>query len=593
MFNLLIGKLALPFILLIVLASVFAVALLCYLGLLFYYRNRDEIKYNLKKSEKGREKRKQEKILKRQAEKDKKSKYRDAITSADFDKIKKRYLLSVIIKSVICGISFGLFVVGLLLLILKLQGIPFNIGYYILIGVICAILCGGITFLIFKPTNKKVAKAIDNDYTLKERVQTSLVFSRENGAVVQLQRDDANEKIANLPKTGIRFSKVWQYFLIGVLSVALIVTALFIPAKTVEGETPDPGIDNPTSEITEYTIVGVREIIENVKLSNLDEETKGSTVDALERFLASLEDYFNRDEEMSLNIVYNIISQTEDIITGATSFARISNALLNAEQTTLANILLRGGESYKKYSIKEFNQTRDFYTSRLEIIDSAIAEAVTDFRKEFILTISDGLVDKLNASATAIVGAISSCGVATTEALYESIVYFATDLSLCAVDVVAGAFDDVGVQGALDVLVNDLNSEISPELAVQSYYYSVNAYISSRLKTLFGIPQDDNPGGSGDDDDNPGNNPGDDDDNTSDNQGSGGYGDGTIQYPSDDQVYDPRTGKTPKYSEVLGDYYAMVQEYLQENGEAGDDRTLTDEQRKIIEAYFNALFGAE
>ena len=135
---------------------------------------------------------------------------------ASFKKIKKKFLVFAIIKSLICGVSAGLFAVGAVLLALKLAGIPIHGGYYALIGVCVASVCFGIVFPFMRLNDLKVARKLDKDYALRERVETMVAFEKDGGDIAILQREDAQTKLENLPKKKPDFKKLWQYILMPV-----------------------------------------------------------------------------------------------------------------------------------------------------------------------------------------------------------------------------------------------------------------------------------------------------------------------------------------------------------------------------------------
>lgn len=603
MFKLLAAGWAIPFILLVILCVFLAIAVFCCLRMYFLYGSSEKMKYSLKKVENARVKRQKALLAKKQAAQEKKSKYKDAIISENFAAIKRKYLIKAIIKSCICGISSGFFAVGLLLLIFKLQGILFGILYYILVGVVCALLCGGITFLLLRPTNKKVAQSVDEEYALNVRVQTSLVFSRNSGTVVEMQREDANEKLAALPKSKIRFSKVWQYILIAVVSVALICTAFFIPGKTVIGVTPGDDPDNPKVDFDEYTIKGVNTIIGNVKKSKLDDTSKDSIVAALEDFKEDLEAYKDRVEDVPVSRVEAVISQVDGIVAGATSYALLVNPLLVAKEDLLADLFIDGAESYKIFNVIDYEEVKTFYTQKYSATENAMASSLSELRESLQIGLADGLADKLNEISAAMTAALAASGISGEDPLFIATDEFAKALSDLADEtenMSAGEEEDAAVQEAISDLFSECSTNLAVSMSDQAYYYAMDTYVSRSLKKLFGLPDDyeqgndpSGPSGSG--------SQGGDDDGSGSGHGGGGTGD--VMYGSDDEIYDPRTGEYRKYGDILNEYYAEVQQYLnQERSKLNTDSSLSEDEKKakteqldelqrIVTAYFDALFS--
>ena len=103
-------------------------------------------------------------------------------TSNKFNTIKQKHVIGAVVKSAVCGLSLGLFAVGVLMLSLKLSAIMLAAWCYVLVGIGAAAV-GGVAFflLLFNPSDKEVAKRTDNDYELNERVQTSLEYADQSG----------------------------------------------------------------------------------------------------------------------------------------------------------------------------------------------------------------------------------------------------------------------------------------------------------------------------------------------------------------------------------------------------------------------------
>ena len=177
--------------------------------------------------------------------------------SDKFDQIQKKHLMWAIVKSGVCALSLGLFVTGMALLALKLSGVSLAAGYYVLIGLGVALLSGAAFYwLLFRPTAKKVAKRTDDDYELHERVQTALAYRDKSGTLVELQREDTDEKLKSLPPRKFSFARIWQFCLIALVALAVGVAGITVPEK-VSGDTfVDP--DSRPRTVTAEELAGVR-----------------------------------------------------------------------------------------------------------------------------------------------------------------------------------------------------------------------------------------------------------------------------------------------------------------------------------------------
>ena len=115
------------------------------------------------------------------------------IMEKNFLRLKTKYVLMTVLKSVIFGLSCGLLAVGAVLLPLKLKSINIHFGFYILIGVGAALLFGGALFgILFKLrlSDVSIAKKLDKDYKLNERVQTVVEYGEDQSDIVSLLRED-------------------------------------------------------------------------------------------------------------------------------------------------------------------------------------------------------------------------------------------------------------------------------------------------------------------------------------------------------------------------------------------------------------------
>ena len=480
----------------------------------------------------------------------------------NFEKIKKKTLLKAVIKCAVCGVSFGLFAVGATLLALKLIGIPLAFYFYIAIGVGAAALVGGLTFLIFKPNEKKLAKQLDEKYGLGEKLQTALVFQSEQGAVIEMQRQDADERLASLPKQGFNLAKalpdIWQFILIAVLALSIALAAFIIPANYAQGSEDSGGGGGVQQEIPfvmrdEY-LDGLEELIENVKASDLDNNLKASIVTLLKRFENNL---FIADYVSDVNSLLNsTISNIDKLITNAYSYVQIATALAHYDQYDFAKVIAESVRIYRTLRFVEYSEVEEYAQTCSDKIYEIIAKELNPVFEE--------LKDKENVGNTPalIFTAISASKVSSSDNLYQ--LFFTLARGLASED---GLSSGTKVQ---------FEFNLADELARQSYMRVMRLYIFNVLTALFDLPAPTDPDfmpeePSGDDDE--------DDDNKT-NQG--GYG--TGDWKNNAQVYDPRTGQYGNYMDILEDYFALVDEMLR-------SPDLTEEQQKIIDAYFQILFS--
>lgn len=503
--------------------------------------------------------------------------------SDNFYKIKKKHLVWAIVKSLICGISFGLAIVGILLLALKLSAIDFAVLYYVLIGVGAAILGGGLAFLLlFRPTDKKVARRTDDDYKLNERVQTTLAYSDREGTVIQLQREDTEEKIKTLPRRKFSFARIWRYCVVLVVALAIGAAGIFVPAKEAEGDVfVDP--DSTPREVTEFERAGVRELISDVQNSYLKDELKSSVVVVLEQLLSDL-DVVNTVGTVA-HAVNTAIDNSGFILSSTLSYIKIGEAL-EAEQPYLNQAVTNGGNVYQYYMLTTSDEARAFYLASYDAANPKVINGINAIHNNLAVSESGELSTRLSNISSAVSTALDASLVSTADSLYNLLESFAGSLSSVKADIDRGTAVSEA-QNAINDIITPFIVNLTREVSTQAYNAAMKVFVSNRLKIIFGyLPLElpiidtakpdmdiDTPG-SGD-------NPTPDPD---DPPVPPPPIDPEQRFGSDDEIWVPGIGYV-KYGEVIDDYYNLINQYLR-------SEELTEEQKNMIRTYYDILFGS-
>lgn len=512
--------------------------------------------------------------------------------SENFKRIKRKYLIGALIKSLICGVAFGLIAVGAVLLALKLSAITLDAVWYILIGVGAAIVGGGLAFICFRPTNKKIATMLDNEFALEERVQTSLEFSGKEGTIIELQRADAEDKLKSLPKSKPKFSRIWQVCLIAFISVAIAVTAFVIPAAQAQGpgDGPEGPIDPPV-EIKETDLMAVRNIIEDVQKTDIKDEVKAAAVNELEELLIKLEDV----EKLSqlTTAINGTVTYINDLFNGANTFESYHEAIVDVGLKALSEVIYYGGNSYKTATMMTYEDLEDFYEEREDVTRNKMEKQMDALRESLKVSVNAGLAKNIFSVINSVQTAISTVEVVEGDplcialndfvaALMEEYMYVdsITPEQLPEDEVGGGALEgpDFEIQDKLDDIFANLSGSLARELMSQSFHGATRRFICNRLKYIFGLGGFEEPdpalGNSGTGS-RPGEyNPGD------------GVGSGEDRGGTDDEIYDPRTGTYRKYKDILQDYKDIVDEQIA-------DGKLTPEQEALARAFFEYLKKVE
>ncbi len=123
--------------------------------------------------------------------------------SVKFSKIKRTQLLRAVVTAVSAGLSAGFLAVGAVLLAWKLGAFSLSAGAA---AGICAGICVGVAALIglplffaLRPSDEKIARRLDAEHGLNEKIQTMVEYGNREGEMVALQRADAAERLERLP----------------------------------------------------------------------------------------------------------------------------------------------------------------------------------------------------------------------------------------------------------------------------------------------------------------------------------------------------------------------------------------------------------
>lgn len=500
--------------------------------------------------------------------------------SESFKKLKKKFLRAALIKSAVVGVFSALLTVGILLLILKPNAIALHWGFYLLIGAGAAALAFGATFLFTRPTNKKVAKRLDADYALHEKVQTMVEFQDQEGDMLRLQRENTSEILKTVPRKRPSVKRLWQYILIPVLACAVFVTSIVIPAAKKEYIPPVDGY-----EITNWQETALAQLIGEVKTSALEDPVREPVVQALESLLSTLKK--TNTGAVMRNEVISAVKKVDDTVAGANSYRDIVIGLAKTEEmkdfsTSITNAVA----SYKNNDkINSMAQV----TSRAQESDQKISAALSAYTTEFTarfdeLTERQPIVESLNSFLTQFNTTMANVTTVSEDKLYVAL----SDLSAAFGEIVQNGeyYESGALKEYIAATCADYVAAASIALEPQVYNCLMDEFIRNRLSEIFGISVSQFPstelvlpGGTGSGDESGG-----DDDPSH----SGGLGDGDIKYGSDDLVYDPNESEHVQYGSILDRYQTLYLNYFNDETTSA---LITDEMKSYISQYFNILYG--
>jgi hypothetical protein len=497
--------------------------------------------------------------------------------SDSFKKIKCKFLLNTALFSCLLGLCAAMFSVGAVLLILKLCQLKLALLYYILIGGGAFLIVFAVWFLTHFPTNKKIAKHLDENYGLGERVQTMLEFSGVDSDLTIMQREEAAERLAALKAKRPTLKKVLCSALCVLVSVGMLLAGVLVPEREkVQPVEPDePEEQEPDFEITNWQVTALNQLMDEVNASDLDESVKTSCVATLQSLLDGLQE--KQTESVMKVAVRAAITLISGIMDGANSYSKICTQLQTKSAVSgLSTPISSAVIAYRA------DGTSISQLSQVEQISATLSENISPILSEGVKFLSDGtvglrgnnLTNKLKTYTEALTTVLADSGVAETDGLYGAVSSLNAGFNTVISSISVGGYTVAALQNLVVVACNGFATEATEALSVQAYNYVMGDYINARLVSIFDISDDADDNTSSDDQSG-----GEEEKNS-----SGGYGDKNENYGSDDLIFYPDEETYVKYGEVLDAYFAKMQEIIS-NGD------LSEELVKYIGNYFDILYS--
>lgn len=492
-----------------------------------------------------------------------------------FNELKKKYAVITLLKSLIAGAFFALFVVGVVLLGVKLGAARLAWYYYLIIGLGSFAGAFGLTFLLTRYTDKSLAKHLDEEYGLNEKVQTMVEFAGQDGDVLALQREDTERTLENLPKKKITFAKIWQYVVITVLGIAFFVSGIAVPSRYVA---PEVDVDDKFV-LNEWDEKALEQLIADVKSSDLEEKVSVPTIAALELLKDSLGGIKTNSEmreavkncATSIDEAVVLANSYRDVAEAVNEFSvldKFKSALISASKSYEGDVAISSISQVKAEQKQSEGKIRtalavftDSFLAKVKAAESNVEIRDTVF--EIVDPINDAMADEdlMNKLAE--------------DDLYKAIYDFSESFTVVR--------EEYYWRDDLKTIVSssctNFVSAAAKELVVQVYNRMMEDMIFNSLYDIFGVkvyPSDLTLSDSSDDGVNDGDNG---------SQG-GGLGDNNVVYGGDDAVYDPTTGTYVPYGQVWNEYVAKLYERLND-----EESGLSEEMKSYINNYIGILYG--
>ena len=510
--------------------------------------------------------------------------------SGGFEKIKRLVKINNVIKSVLNAVAVAL-VLGAVFMLLDRRNI-----YELNITLFAAVLGGGalITFLIslfaYRKNDKKLALGIDNELKLNEKVQTMVAFRNENGSVIDVQREDAEQRLGGVKKARMKLVRQGRLtsVLAFVIAAGMLVSTLTLIPQKVEAEEPELEYT-----MSEYERQLLQNLIEYVERSSAVEREKKNILDELN----SLQNYLNdtvKDNAKREKVVATIISVDEAVeeVNFLDDFRKTADerGFKDVSKFADALILLRAGAKPNASMPEAFasitlclQPVRDDYkgTNAFEDMGELMNEvkaAIATVKNEHVALAA---TDMFIASISEFYGEILDfCNGAKpqTEIVQQQLDTFFFGNPPYE-DAMAGALNLLGVKKVYD------------SLAQENVNIEVGKYVVNQLMSIFGITSEMLPAGTEDlvEDKNDKEEsdiaaPDNDDERV---VASGGLGDGNLLFGGNDTIYYPEVEDFVHYGTALA-YYQNVIIGAIESGLITDERLIA-----YYEDYFGILFGSD
>ncbi len=464
--------------------------------------------------------------------------------SLQFLKIKRKIRFETILKCSAVSLSLGILVSSILIIIYKSLGLEYNLLYFILIGLGVFIVFDIVLFLIFNPSDVKVAKRIDKQLNLKEKIHTMVEYEDKNGPLVGLQRKDAEDKLASISIKKFKMKFSYYLLILPLMALAVCATSIIIKAK----EPQQPPIEEPISG-DPYAILQIRIIIREVEANNvLMPAAKEAFVSHLEELIDNVNvENITRNQEVSF--VNQTITEVSNSSSRVNSIDEIILALKNSNNEDMHAL----GIAISEYSAETMNSSLD--TIRAYLVHASPSERrrrLEEYNVEgFDLIANERL-----------------------EATDEMNVFFVNLQKNLTTAIESQTYNDDILQ-----VIETAKSDLEAVVIKQKETLVVANYIEQSLIEIFQLPNNDetpvNPappiGGVGDETTGEGN--------------GGGGGSGDIIFAGDDLFYDPDGGLLPYY-EVISKYMTYIDGLIA-------DGVIDEELRGYYVEYFNSLYNAK
>lgn len=473
----------------------------------------------------------------------------------EFKKIQWQFHKESILKIITGALAFGLTALGVVVFLLRLKEITLSYLLYVAIFLGATLVGGGVLTLFLYKSEKRIARRIDEKYHLHESVQTMVEYKDVDGALVGLQRADAERRLERIPRN-FEWKRFWQYLVALGLAIAIFICAVFVPLQKEDADDNDDATTNTEQPfvLTDYHRLAIANLIEEVENSQAEQTEREQIVDILEKLLVDLE---------------KVTLQAKMKTTVTASMLQVDG---------VADVLNTCDDIYKTLSISEVACVDAFAvmvaTTDIQLLNDNIAT----FKKRFendskqsttVETLLDEFVGTARAGLT-----LASTTVSSTDALL-----IATKAVVDGMESVAQTTGATYEQlhTAIDTATAQTKGGLELALSQQYANRRLTETVIDILQVTFELSDTDLPdfnndflfvsGGGGEE-------------SGEENGNDGGLSSNEKAYGSDDEIFDPDTGTYKKYGDLIVEYQGYINEI---------ESKLSEELREYYNQYFDYL----
>ena len=496
-----------------------------------------------------------------------------------FQRFRARANLIRILRAVLTGLGAGALLSGVLNLLARLELLPLSSGLPFLIGGGVALAVGVTLFLLVRTDDRSLARMLDSELSLDERVETMHQYKDGDSALLRLQREDAEAALSAIPTGRLRFKRLWLYLLVFVLGAAVLATSFLFKKE----EEPPVIIPEAAFELSAFQEKALLDLALEVEASGMQDPYRTNTVTLIRGLVEALKAIdMVREKDAAVSLAMSKILSEVD----ASSYAvELITALYATSHAPLRELAL----ALNYYDWPRIDELDKFNSEMKRLRASLTYTPETDTAPaEAADPAVEALSKLLTDSSSGIVGVLEMLNIPDTDPLYKVLLRLATAAEdnadgtrVYGLTRLAALLSELGyepTQREIDATLTALSSDIYAALLINRENTSTGEMAVERIAAIMNTPlpslerprfSDGTSGGGGSSDE---------------ETGGGGAISGGTEYGSDDLVYDPYTNSYVPYGEVLDRYYALIIGGI-ENGDH------TEEERAALMKYFSILYG--